>query len=1067
MRILQINLDGWRSKAAILDNLAGETNPEVICIQETKLPDEDITKCPRSNWTKFLLSRKVHRVAAENICQGGIATLVKPGIKCSRLQVSLPRDSAMEILGIRIHHQDDTHTDVWNIYRPPAKGGADTRDARPQLQVWPTDKCSIICADANAHGSWDRPDITDHVGEEIDDWAIDKRMYILNQGVPTRIKSDGTGTAPDISVVHSSSSQAFSWKTLDSIGSDHLPILIDRQRRSQKVDRRRRQLNIKKADWERFQDILTGTLLPSAEASLEQQVKQFATSVLGAAQKSIPLTRKKPGKPWWNTQCANAKTNLNRALQRLRANPQDEDLSHRYNEAKSLLRETIASQKRSCWREYVANLDPKTPTTKVWNTLKAMDGRQRSGLPDTTIKHGEKSTVVSDQQKADLAIKTYAEVSRIRIPRRLGKEADHALLTGLRDNTHSHSDLANDFSFPELQSILHKLKNSAPGEDEIHPLMLKNLPHEWKLSLLEIFNRSWQLGKVPSSWRSALIIPIHKKKKPADKIRSYRPVSLLSCVSKVLESLVRDRMKTWAERERFIPQEQSGFQAKRSTLDGTAHIAQSCSDALQDRKRSLLVAVDFEAAFDTVWRGGLLRDLARNGMSSRILHWLKAFLSDRRAAVQWNNRRSRFRVFQAGVPQGSPLSPLLFNLFTASLPPYIRQLAPESNPEVYADDLSLFSSGSTPEEAASHMRPALQAVDQWAEDHLMKVCASKTEALVISLDPRETAGKAKPPLRLAGDTVKYSSDLQRKGPEILGITFDSQLRFTEQTATARSKLKTRTKIIQALAGTDWGMQGSVLRHLFNAYARPGGLYAAGVWYSFTSQTNRDKLESLNYQVARIITGAPKGSNAVATCREAQLPPILHVAEEESARLFNKIGNLDPSHYLAHMTTDAPRRRLKAHGTGDFRPCFRTTAKNRLNDINSTDVKEALKDEREPRFLEHYLLKTDPESIHRRATGGEFLESATGRTRTEETTLHRLRLNRHVPLKATKFRHGITEDPSCEHCGTEEEEDTEHFLLYCPRWEAERKTYLGEQPDLKLLQTAPENVLKFVQKTGLF
>ena len=315
--------------------------------------------------------------------------------------------------------------------------------------------------------------------------------------------------------------------------------------------------------------------------------------------------------------------------------------------------------------------------------------------------------------------------------------------------------------------------------------------------------------------------------------------------------------------------------------------------------------------------------------------------------------------------------------------------------------------------------------------------------------------------------MKYSSDLQRKGPEILGITIDSQLRFTEQTVTACSKLKSRTKIIQALAGTDWGMQGSVLRHIFNAYARPGGLYAAGVWYSFTPQTNRNKLESLNYQVARKITGAPKGSNAAATCREAQLPPIFPVAEEESARLFNKIENLDSSHYLAHMTTDAPRRRLKAHGTGGFRPCFRTTAKNRLNDINSTDVKEALKDEREPRFLEHYLLRTDPESIHRRATGGEFLESVTGRTRTEKTTLHRLQLNRHLPLHSTKHRHGNTEDTSCEHRGTEDEEDTEHFLLYFPRWEAERKTYLGEHPDFKLLQTAPENVLKFVRKTGLF
>ena len=155
-------------------------------------------------------------------------------------------------------------------------------------------------------------------------------------------------------------------------------------------------------------------------------------------------------------------------------------------------------------------------------------------------------------------------------------------------------------------------------------------------------------------------------------------------------------------------------------------------------------------------------------------------------------------------------------------------------------------------------------------------------------------------------------------------------------------------------------------------------------------------------MARIITGAPKGSNAAATCREAQLPPILRVAEE------NQPGSSTRSKTWTRATTPhtwqqtpPPRRRLKAHGTGDFRPCFRTTAKNRLNDINSTDVKEALKDEREPRFLEHYLLRTDPESIHRRATGGEFLESVTGRTRTEETTLHRLRLNRHIPLNSTK------------------------------------------------------------------
>ena len=131
---------------------------------------------------------------------------------------------------------------------PPCERRRGPQRRPPQLQIWPTDKCSKTCADANAHGSSDRPKITDHAREEIDDWAIDKKMYNLNQGAPTRMKSDGSCTSPDIKIVHSSSSQAFSWKTLDSISSDHLPILIDRQGRSKKGDRRRRQLNIRKAD---------------------------------------------------------------------------------------------------------------------------------------------------------------------------------------------------------------------------------------------------------------------------------------------------------------------------------------------------------------------------------------------------------------------------------------------------------------------------------------------------------------------------------------------------------------------------------------------------------------------------------------------------------------------------------------------------------------------------------------------------------------------------------------------------------------------------------------------------
>ena len=131
-----------------------------------------------------------------------------------------------------------------------------------------------------------------------------------------------------------------------------------------------------------------------------------------------------------------------------------------------------------------------------------------------------------------------------------------------------------EFSLEELNEVLTGMKNSAPGEDQVHPTALKHLPTTGKLALLNLINRSWTEGRIPGKWKKAIIVPILKKGKPASEVKSFRPVSLLSCISKVAESLVTARVRSWAKRYKVIPQEQAGFQAGRSTLDTVAeHIA--------------------------------------------------------------------------------------------------------------------------------------------------------------------------------------------------------------------------------------------------------------------------------------------------------------------------------------------------------------------------------------------------------------------------------------------------------------------------------------------------------------
>ena len=417
------------------------------------------------------------------------------------------------------------------------------------------------------------------------------------------------------------------------------------------------------------------------EQSLDKDCKKFTEMILQAAKKSTPSSSGKASKPWWNEKCAAPKRECNQALRRLRTSRTEEAISI-YQQARLDLEKTIITEKGESWKSFASELTPSIPSTKVWNTMKAMDGRSRSNLPGVPIIEDGKERAI-EREKAEATVKAYARVSRLKVERVHEKDAynkDRRAVTAPIEE--------EDFTMDELISVTSKLKKNAPGADEIHPMTLKHLPAAGRERLLDILNRSWREGRVPANWRRAIIVPILKKNKPPNQVKSYRPVSLLSVTSKVMETIITKRLKKWAWDNKIIPEQQSGFQPRRSTLDVIASVTQRAFDGLQHRKRSLVVGIDFRAAFDRVWRTGLLRDLATYGCPPMTLHWIRAWLTDRVSAVRWNESTSSYKVFQQGVPQGSPLSPLLFCLATASLPPMIQAAAPETTVDIFVDDLT-------------------------------------------------------------------------------------------------------------------------------------------------------------------------------------------------------------------------------------------------------------------------------------------------------------------------------------------------------------------------------------------
>ena len=515
---------------------------------------------------------------------------------------------------------------------------------------------------------------------------------------------------------------------------------------------------------------------------------------------------------WWNNRCDRAIHTYRSALSASRSQLHCEEAAAACRRAREEADTAIHEEKKKAWTSYVASLDPRTPASDIWRVAKAMDGKSRASLPGSPVTSSSGAKAVSDSDKAEVAGTSYAATSRIKIPREASKAASHAVRDYLRGpKPHDNEELERPFSRSELDAALRHPGGKSPGHDGIHPMILRKLPPVGREALLQLINRSWAEGRVPASWRKAIIIPIIKPGKDPAAIKSYRPVSLLPCTSKVMEAMVQHRLQQWAERENLIPPSQAGFRRHRSTVDALCSLLQPSFDGLQHQPmhRTILVAIDFRAAFDTVWKDGLLKNLAEARIPHLWLRWIRAFLADRRGRVRWNVQEGRWKIFKQGVPQGSPLSPLLFLLFIRTLPRAVEEASPTTDPTAFADDLTLRNTHPDPQVAAQRMQVALTALEEWCRRNFITIAPEKTEALLITTHPRENKGKLRPPLSICGAPVEYKETVK-----ILGVTIDSTLTLASHARAAALKMRQRCGGLKAIAAKSWGASTGALRTLY-------------------------------------------------------------------------------------------------------------------------------------------------------------------------------------------------------------------------------------------------------------
>ena len=213
--------------------------------------------------------------------------------------------------------------------------------------------------------------------------------------------------------------------------------------------------------------------------------------------------------------------------------------------------------------------------------------------------------------------------------------------------------------------------------------MLKHLTPKSLQTLLDRFNYIWDTGKFPEGWELATIIPIQNWRKDYAEPTNYRPITLTSCLCKMLEKMINIRLVWYLESNNLISPVQSSFRSERSTNGNLIRLETFIRDAFITKEHVVAVFFDLEKAYDTNWRHGILRDLHELGLKGRVSIFIKSFLAERTMQVRVGLTLSHLFEQKQVVPQGSILSTTLFNIKTTNS---VNCFDSKTDGSLYVDD---------------------------------------------------------------------------------------------------------------------------------------------------------------------------------------------------------------------------------------------------------------------------------------------------------------------------------------------------------------------------------------------
>ena len=703
--IFQANVSGISKKREHLKSIMDKKNVHVALLQETQHWSCEITI---QGYTEYPCKCK------------------EKGQKCQGIITYIRNDIQGEVSHLDCHPTDTLKSTIWhgnqkltvyNIYCPP-------RDTFKFTDPTTTFSKTVLAGDFNGHSPlWGYVD-TDNTGKKIEELCNSTNLCLLqDENSPPSLlhRCHGTLHRPDLTLVSGDLENHSSEELLEDISSDHRPILTKISIIKRRIRTKKTRWNFKKAKWDLFRQVSEDRLEkdpPSKDSDVEQINEQVTSNCLDSAQLSIPRGNTANYKPFWNPTLEEAVQA--RHLARIKYEDNNDPTNRtEYNKKSAEAKLITKKSKQETWSNTCAQLNLKQGGREAWSLLNNLSGENRKENPKPL--HLENETLTTDFRKAEHFNKVFAEVSKSGKKTDLDRGLEKILKSKLGTDT-DDSNFIKEFTLAELEKQLRKLKKrKSPGPDKVHNEMLINLGPRGKEALLLLVNKTWETGKIPKIWRLAIITPILKKGKSADKPQNYRPISLTSCIGKLCERMINHRLYWWLESTGRISQYQAGFRAKSRTEDQLFRLTQKVLDGFQKEEHTTAVFIDLQQAYDRVWRKGLFFKMQNMGIKGKMYSWVKAFLTDRLIQTRLNDTLSSKTTLEEGLPQGSALSCTLFLIFINDITDNLKCMK-----ALFADDLVIWHSSNSTIIGQRRIQEDLMNLERYCNLWKLKINITKT-----------------------------------------------------------------------------------------------------------------------------------------------------------------------------------------------------------------------------------------------------------------------------------------------------------------------------------------------------